>query len=173
VTIDTSSSTAGLVAYTNTQLYLIGPSGMRCSGIVAADGGSGVTVWPQGYRSLPTHASTDGLTLSVTPACVFCKAAAACPFFAALARDLHFPCQQGVPAGERVYHLESTIVLFEDPPGVAGSGGPSGGHDPANGVVGYRGSPQRGSVYRATCTLPAGQHSICTTVLNDVISRYG
>jgi hypothetical protein len=173
VTVSSSSTTRGSVAYTNTQIYLVGPRGMRCSGIVAVDGGSQVVAWPQGHSRPGPHARTDGLTLSLDPACVSCKADDACPFFTALARDLGFPCTGGVPAGERVYRLTSDIILFEDPPGVAGSGWPSGGHDPANGLVGHTGSPGNGLVYRSTCTLPASDHSACTTSLNDVIRRYG
>ena len=59
---------AGLVAYTNTQSYLVGPRGMRCSGIVAADGGSQVIVWPQGHSRPSFHAHTAGLTLTLDPA---------------------------------------------------------------------------------------------------------
>jgi hypothetical protein len=173
VTVSSSSPTRGLVAYTNTQIYLVGPQGMRCSGLVAVDGGSQVIVWPADRGRPDPHARTDGLTLSLEPACAGCKAEDVCPFFTALARDLGFPCASGVPRGERVYRLRSDVVLFEDPPGVAGSGWPSGGPDPANGLVGYTGSPENDVVYRSTCTLPASKHAVCTTSLNDVISRYG
>jgi len=173
LTVGSSSPTSGLAAYTNTQIYLVGLRGMRCSGLVAVDGGSQVIAWPAGQSRPGPHARTDGLTLSLEPACAGCKAEDACPFFTALARDLGFPCTSGVPRGERVHPLRSNDVLFEDPPGVAGSGWPSGGPDPANGLVGYTGSPKNGVVYRSTCTLPAREHSLCTTSLNDVIHRYG
>ena len=173
LTDHSSPSTGGLVAYTNTQAYLVGPRGMRCSGIVAADGGSQVIVWPPGHSRPSFHAHTAGLTLTLDPACAARRAEDACPFFTTLARDLRFPCRSGIPQDERVYHLRSNIVLFEDSPGVAGSGWPSGGADPANGLVGVAGSPENGLVYRSTCTLPASEHSICTASLNDLINRYG
>gem|GEM_PF-2771769 len=172
-TLTVSSGAGGLVAYTNTEAYLLGPRGMRCSGIVAVDGGSQVVVWPQGDARPGLHAHIAGLTLTLDPACTSCKADDACPFFTALARALDFPCASGVPADERVYRLRSNVALFEDPPGVAGSGWPSGGPDPANGVVGYTGNAFNRSVYRSTCTLPASQHAVCTASLNYVISRYG
>ena len=78
----------------------------------------------------------------------------------------------GIPPGEDAYGLTKNTTLFEDPPGVAGDGWPSGGSDPANGVVGVNVAEQS-LVYRSTCTLPSVQHSICTVVLNDVIARYG
>jgi hypothetical protein len=164
-------STAGLVAYTNTVSFLIGPANMRCSGAVGADGGNGVTVWPRGAREPRLHSHIDGLTLQVVPACVGCMATMACPFFPAFARKLMFPCPSGVPAHEVVTRPSTNVALFEDPPGVAGDGYPSGGPDPANGVDGIKG--RNGETYTATCTLPARQHSTCTVALNDVISRYG
>ena len=163
----------GLVAYTNTEIFLVGPPGLRCSGIVAADGGSQVVAWAPGAPKPAPHSHGVGLTLNIDPACAGCKADDACPFFTALARGLGFPCAAGVPAGESVARPHPTLALFEDPPGVAGSGWPSGGPYPANGVVGTRGSPRNGLVYRSTCTLPAAKHAICTRSLNDVIARYG
>lgn len=41
------ASTHGLVAYTNTFDYLIGPAGMQCAGVVAVDGGTLIVVWPR------------------------------------------------------------------------------------------------------------------------------
>jgi hypothetical protein len=173
VNITSSSSTRVLVAYTNTASYLVGPRGMRCSGGVGADSTSLIVVWPRGQARPGIHARTDGLTLLLDPACVGCQAGDACPFFRALARRLGFPCTSGIAAGERVSRPAPTLALFEDPPGVAGSGWPSGGPDPANGVVGSTGIASDVLVYRSTCTLPAREHGICTTSLNDVIRRYG
>jgi hypothetical protein len=168
-----SSSTRGLVAYTNTASYLVAPRGMRCSGGVGADSTSLIVVWPRGQARPGIHARTDGLTLLLDPACVGCQAGDACPFFRALARRLSFPCSSGIPAGERVSRPAPTLALFEDPPGVAVSGWPSGGPDPANGVVGSTGTASDVLVYRSTCTLPAREHAICTMSLNDLIRRYG
>jgi hypothetical protein len=168
-----ASTARGLAAYTNTGAYLLGPAGMRCSGILAADGGSQVLVWPQAQRRPGPHSHGAGIVLTIDPACASCRAEDACPFLRALARGLGFPCTSGVPAGERVDRLSSSLVLFEDPPGVSGSGSPSGGADPANGVVGTTGTARNRSVYRSTCTLPSSEHSLCTTILDDVIARYG
>jgi hypothetical protein len=167
------ASTRGLVAYSNTELLLIGPRGMQCAGVVAVDGGTNIIVWPHGYPRPATHARSDGLTLLLDPACLGCKAEDACPFFTQFATALGIPCATGIPAGERVYGLNAHITLFEDPPGVAGSGWPSGGPDPANGLVGVNGGFRYGTVFRSTCTLPQTQHSLCTVILNDVIARYG
>jgi len=167
------ASVRGLAAYSNSQIVLVGPAGMRCSGIVATDGGSQLVLWPQGEPKPGEHSRGAGLTLTLDPACAGCQADDACPFFTAFARKLGFPCRTAVPAGEHVDDVSSSLVLFEDPPGVAGSGWPSGGSDPANGVVGIHTSGGNSAVYRSTCTLPASQKAACTVSLNDAISRYG
>ena len=173
VQVSASGPTHGLVAYTNTEIFLVGPRGLRCSGLVAADGGSQVLAWAPGARKPAPHSHGVGLTLNIDPACAGCKADDACPFFTALASMLGFPCSLGVPPKELVSRPRADLALFEDPPGVAGSGWPSGGPYPANGVVGTRGSALDALVYRSTCTLPAAHHAICTESLNDVIARYG
>ena len=171
--LDTAAPAGNLAAYTNTAIFLIGPRGLHCSGIVAADGGQQVTAWATGAGPPSRHGRVAALTLTLDPACAGCRADDACPFFAAFARTLGFPCATGVPAGERVVRPSARVALFEDPPGVAGSGWPSGGPDPANGVVVIHLPVSSGAVYRATCTLPATAHAICTASLNDALSRYG
>jgi hypothetical protein len=170
-------STASLVAYTNTEEFLIGPAGMACSGLIGADGGGRIIVWRRGQHSLGEHAHRDGMTFLTDPACVGCQAGDACPFFRAFASGLGFPCSGGVPPGEVVTRKSPRRAFFEDPPGVEGDGWPSGGPNPANGVVAIQGSlspgPRQRSVSRATCTLPARAHATCTVSLNDVVARYG
>jgi hypothetical protein len=174
ISVSAAGSADGLVAYSNTEVFLLGPRGLRCSGIVAADGGSGVIVWAQGQPKPGLHSHGAGLTLDLEPACAGCRADDACPFFQAFARKLGFPCAAGVPPGEIHALIGRDVATFEDPPGVAGSGWPSGGRLPANGVVGVRGATVADAlVYRSTCTLPAADHAICTESLNDVIARYG
>ena len=64
-------------------------------------------------------------------------------------------------------------VAFEDRPCVVGTGSPSGGPYPANGVVIYN---SNGTKYpnagEETCTLPEAQHSTCADVLDDFLGRY-
>ena len=160
------ASTHGLVAYGSSYLLLIGPSGWRCTGSEGADGNADLVVWPPHVHQPSMYSRTDGITLEIDPACVSCKAATACPLLSSFVSTLGYHCTDGIPRGERVYALRSSIVLFDDPPGVPGDGWPSGGPNPANGLVGVsttRGQP----VYRATCTLPAAEHSTCTVILNE------
>jgi hypothetical protein len=167
------SSTRGLAAYTNFEEFLVAPAGMKCSGGVGADGNGSISVWPPGHSPPTQHSHYDGLTLILDPACAGCRAADACPFLPNFAASLSFPCSTGdIPHGEQVYHLNADTALFEDPPGVGGDGWPSGGRDPANGIVGVN-VDEGSSVYRSTCTLPAFDHWMCTVSLNDVLARYG
>jgi hypothetical protein len=171
--LGSDSSDAGLTAYTNTRQYLIGPSGLQCQAILAADQTAQILLWTNPHAGPPRiHAHVPGLSLEYDPDCTSCQAGLACPFFGAFARSLDLPCRGGaLPATERDERHGANLVLFQDPPGVAGSGDPSGGPDPANGVVGIHG--RSGAVFRASCTLPASRHAACTTTLDDVIARYG
>ena len=67
----------------------------------------------------------------------------------------------------------SSEVGFEDPAGVAGDGLPSGGQEPANGVMLYMPKQGEPAASLATCTLPAPQHDVCTAVLNHFGALYG
>ena len=165
-------STAGMVAYTNTEEYLIGPAHMACAGEAGEDGNGEIFIWPRGKRKPGQHSHEAGLTLTFSPACAICRAELACPFFRSFAARLRFPCSTGVPAGEVVTRLAAHAVLFEDPPRVAGDGWPSGGRYSADGIVGINGG-QYGEVYRSTCTLPARENRICVVSLDDVRNRYG
>jgi hypothetical protein len=164
------ASVSGLVAYTNTVTFLLGPANWACKSLVGADGTSSMIVWPQGNREPGPHTNEAGVKLDAAPDCSSCQAELVCPFMAAVAASFDFPCTGGIPAGEDVTRLRHDLVAFEDPPGIAGSGDPSGGNDPANGVVGWAGT-SRGA-FRAICTLPAQEHRVCTTVLDDAIARY-
>ena len=67
--------------------------------------------------------------------------------------------------------IAAGIVAFEDPPGVNGTGQPSGGQYPADGVMTYHTSARDGS-WQEACTRPASEKNVCTTVLNTFRSWY-
>ena len=104
-------------------------------------------------------------------------AALACPFFsaaqAATQQNLGKGCAASSPSQEQVVRTSAVQVGFEDPPGVAGAGYPSGGQNPANGVVLYQPKPTEATAYQATCTLAAAQHDLCTAVLNQFATDFG
>jgi hypothetical protein len=173
IEVKRTAAAAGLVAYTNTETYLLGPPGLHCSGLVAVDGGSQIIAWRSDAKPPAMHTPIAGLTLEIETACSACRADAACPFFPSVASALGFACTDALLAREKITRPRSDVVLFSDPPHFAGSGWPSGGDYTARGVVGTAGSVRNGLVYRATCTLPPADRAPCAQVTADAIARYG
>ena len=103
----------------------------------------------------------------------------ACPLFpaaaAAASQDIGKGCGVTRPSQESVSVMGKAGIEagFEDPAGVAGDGIPSGGLNPANGVLLYLPAQGDASAYLATCTLPAARHDVCTAVLNHFVALYG
>jgi len=160
---DVPPSTAGLVAYTNSRGYLIGPPHLRCAGAVAADGNATIQAWPAGQARPAPHGAGAGLALSVIPACVGCKALATCHYFPTFRRYLRqtaLNCRLEPPPGERLRYLTKRLVAFVDPPFVRGAGWPSGAGRQSTGLVGIEPGPNR-VVFTSSCTLPAAQHAVC------------
>jgi hypothetical protein len=171
-TVAVNVNATGLRAYSNGWLTVIAPAGWHCSGGVGADGNEDLTV-------LPLYVSQESAAAAAVSGSRQWNGEAiytACPFFPELERGYSAPCP-AIPKRELIDRLSARTVAFEDPPGVRGTGGPSGGAMPANGVVSYayQGSNPKTKqlmVGSATCTLPQGQHSICTRVLNDFLARW-
>lgn len=153
----------GYVFYANQALAVLAPTGWRCKGAVGADGSGYVEVTASAGRAI------EGQEGSVCPACNF---AIACPLFpAAKALQPELGCPSTPPNDERTYKLSKIAIAFEDPPGVHGTGNPSGGQNPANGVVIYSAGPPDQAL-EETCTLPNDAHTQCAAVLNDFTARY-
>jgi len=172
-----------LAVYTDSQgsMKLVAPVGWQCSAQYGADGTGGVIVHPSGESvsdlgAPPAGSPVEAVIGAETSACGACAYTQACPLFAAAAStyqsQLHSPCPVTKPAAETVYQIAPGIVAFEDPPGTRGDGASSGGANPANSVMTYYPNAANGS-WRETCTLPADEHAICTTSLNNFIASYG
>jgi hypothetical protein len=162
-------SVRGLVAYSDAYAHLVGPAGMQCRAIAAVDGSQGITVWPQGQREPRSHSDGQGLSLEVVPACVGCMYSLVCRLDQSLANQIFpgypVPCGHA-PAKEHI-ERRGSLVIFTDPPYVAGDASPSGGPYSAYGAVGWT---RRQGAFAASCTLPESQRSVCTTSLNDAIT---
>jgi hypothetical protein len=157
------ASVAGLTAYTNTSGYLIGPSRRRCAGAVGADGNATIQIWPKGQAKPGPHGAGVGLSLSVIPACVGCKAQATCHYFSTFRRYLgqvELNCRPEPPPGEQLRYLSKHLVAFVDPPFVKGAGWPSGAGLLSTGLVGIQPGASQ-VVFTASCTLPAAQRDVC------------
>lgn len=126
-----AAAAAPLAGYSNGYLTALAPRGWRCRGQIGADGSGSLFVTPAGASS-PTQPAVT-LEYADTPGV---SASEACSLFAAARKQLPItPCPVRRPAREGVVVLSRTEVAFEDPPGVHGDGLPSGGSDPANGVM--------------------------------------
>ena len=178
---------AGLAVYADDVgvMELVGPKGWRCAASYGADGSGGLVVYPRSERvprswaagwpldRTSAEAAIAGLESS---ACYSCTLAQACRLFLSAAtawRSAGFgrACPAR-PAAESVVRVGAGIVIFGDPPGIQGDGLPSGGVNPANGVLTYHPGAPDGS-WRETCTLPGSAKDECTALLNAFLSWYG
>jgi hypothetical protein len=169
------ASTARLTAYTNTSGFLLGPPHLRCTGAVGVDGNATIQVWPKGQAKPGLHGTGSGLSLSVIPACVGCKALATChyfPTFRRYVRQVALNCRPEPPPGERLRYLNKRLVAFVDPPFVKGAGWPSGAGLRATGLVGIEPGASQ-VVFTSSCTLPAAQRAVCVDSAAAARSLYG
>ena len=168
------------------RLMLMGPTvGWTCTGTFGADGSGVLALSPVGTTvptagttwHLPASSPTQAIVAMESGASTVQGAALACPLFsaakAATQQNLGQGCAVSSPPQERVVRTSSVQVGFQDPAGVAGVGSPSGGQNPANGIVLYQPKPTEATAYQATCTLPAAQQDLCTAVLNQFATTFG
>ena len=161
-------------------MKVLGPTGWTCTATVGADGSTKVGVYPPGQgdpNSQPFQTSSAQAVLgSQSGGCEGCAVTQASPLFVTAASDCAAQFQGNVcstkPSAESVEQIGNGVVGFLDPPGVAGSGNPSGGPYPANGVMTYHTSNFTRS-YVDTCTLPSSDHALCTAILNNFVQSYG
>jgi hypothetical protein len=153
-------------------MSVLGPRGWSCEGTFGADGGGGVTIFPQGSNS----SSPEAIAASQTSACVGCAIDQACPLFTvawrADVRMFHQGCSSYKPSFEIVRSIGTGIVHFEDPPGIKGDGVPSGGRYRAIGVMTYYPDSPNGS-WLETCTLRSSDRAICLTSVRQFVAQYG
>ncbi len=179
----TTRTAARLRFYSDGYIVVLAPSGWTCTGLEAADGGQSLSVFPTGESDpLGTVAVAAGAA-AVTARFDYTGhgpgAALVCGLFPASVAA-RFADQTGgctkVPAREVIRHPSRDVATFLDPPGVSGSGEPSGGTNPASGAVLFpQLSPEPGSVNVAkiTCTAPKPLAALCPAILNDFVTRAG
>ncbi len=183
-----AAAAANLVVYGDDHgiMMMIGPKGWTCHAAYGADGSGGLLISPAGESvpsdpdsgwHLPASSSVQAIVGYEVGASPVQAAGLACPLFSAAATEYQQTFGHACtphPTAESVVGTGSFEAGFEDPAGVAGDGMPSGGTNPANGVMFYLPSgPGRSAGYLATCTLPVAQHDVCTAVLNHFVALYG
>jgi hypothetical protein len=168
-TVSCRTSEQGLVAYADPYAQIVGPAGMQCSAVSGADGSETITAWPEGQRQPRAHSDGQGLHLEEIPACVGCMYSLVCPLDRSLANKIypgyHASCA-AAPKQERI-ERQGGLLLFTDPPGLAGDAFPSGGRYSAYGATGWT---RAKGAFEASCTLPGRDRSECTVSLNDAIA---
>jgi len=176
----TTRTAARLRFYSDGYVVVLAPSGWTCTGLEAADGGQSLSVFPTG-ESDPLAVAAVVAEAGVTARFDYTGhgpgAALVCGLFPASAAA-RFADQTGgctkVPAREVIRHPSRDVATFLDPPGVTGSGEPSGGTNPASGAVLFpQLTPEPGSVNVAkiTCAAAKPLAALCPAILNDFVTR--
>jgi hypothetical protein len=140
-----------------------------------------LTVYP---RSADPFELETGIRAITGGACQACIGGLVCPLFPQAFKILGYgtslKCQAKKPwqSEERVKRLSATAAWFRDPPYFPVTGDPSGGANPASGIVIFIRPPfnhPRGTLtlgVKETCALPAAQDATCEAILNDFLRRY-
>ncbi len=169
----TQAVAAQVTFYANGTLILLGPKGWTCEGAVGVDGSASMVITPAG-QPIPTGSPSpdrQAVTAFTGGACVGCIATMACGLFPEAWKLFDQPglsCPTTSPAGELVRRPLPSSAVFEDPPGVAGTGDPSGGRYRALGLMVFDPGTEAGgsgadlpSALKITCTLPDTMAQIC------------
>ncbi len=80
------------------------------------------------------------------------------------------------PRREQVKRPTPDVAMFRDPPGVSGTGVPSGTRNTASGVVIFpqlTPEPSSVRVVKATCSLPSAASRLCSAIIADAVVRLG
>ena len=156
---------------------LLGPRGWHCEAAVGADGSSSMTITPPGQPTPTGSPAPDrqAVTAFSDGACVGCIATMACGLFPEAWKLFEQPgvsCPATSPVGELVTRPAPRSAIFEDPPGVAGTGEPSGGAYRALGMLVFDPGTGAGgtgsdfpSALKITCTLPEAMAQICDEIV--------
>jgi hypothetical protein len=160
-----------LSVYSNGQLTILAPRRWQCNASEGADGDVGLAVYPAGNKQLEEAVIAHSIRV-----CQRCVADAICPFFSQAPALLGYskrPCPTAVPKREAFRRSGPNVIAFEDPPGVAGNGHPSGGSNPAEGLLVFlpRVAGLRAAETDVTCTLESSKHSLCEAILSDFLVR--
>lgn len=176
----TADVAAQVTYYGNGTLTLLGPRGWHCQAAIGADGSAHMSITPPVQAALSGSPPPDSqaVTMWRSGACVACVASIACGLFPearSLVSQSGFSCPTQLLAGEQITRPKPRSAVFADPPGVAGSGEPSGGRYRAFGFVVFSPGTAAGgtgssvpAALRETCTLPDAMAQICDELVEGV-----
>jgi hypothetical protein len=162
-------------------LDVVAPRAWGCTALDGVAGSSKLVVYPPGDPRPSwgdVTAVRRGIVASQTGGCDGCSLETACPLFVSAARQYRAiyrtQCRSGAAGtAELRTRLTGSTVLFVDPPGVPGTGQPSGSGFAAYGamlwhLVGAR----QPAAWLDTCTLPAPDHDLCVLSVRAFLSRH-
>lgn len=181
MTATVTAEVAALVTYYgNGTLTLLGPKGWQCTATVGVDGSAHMAITPPGQapRSGSPLPDDQAITARTAGTCIGCVASMACGLFPE-ARNLQaqpgLTCLTTAPIGEQVTRPRPRSAVFEDAPGVTGTGEPSGGRYRALGFLVFDPGTAAGgtnanapSALKETCTLPDSLAQICDEIVEGI-----
>ncbi|HVT64622.1 MAG TPA: hypothetical protein VHD81_05685 [Mycobacteriales bacterium] len=154
---------------------ILAPRRWHCHAFDYVDGGARIRVAPSGA---PPD-SVVAVVAEADHACVGCDWELICTLLPAAAAELHYNPYNcpAKPSGEQVSWIRGSpadtryvndVVGFLDPPGIKGTGRPSGGVITARGRLMYRAQPGAGKFAAIeTCALAAVDRQLCDAILED------
>jgi hypothetical protein len=167
--------------YSDGFVTVVAPRGWVCTGLDAADGGLSLSVFPPGQPNplaagpLPPHAA--GVTAILEYTGHGPGAQLVCALFPGT-RAARFGDETGgctpAPRLEAVRRPRRDVATFIDPPGVRGSGEPSGRRDRAYGAVVYpqlSPEPESVNVAKVTCSASGPTGALCPAIVDDFVAR--
>lgn len=167
--------------YSDGYMVVLAPSGWTCTGLEAADGGQSLSVVPAGQADPLAAAVTSADAAAVTARFDYTGhgpgAQLVCGLFPASAAARLAATTGGctmVPAREVVRRPSRDVATFRDPPGVSGTGEPSGGTNAASGAVFFPPPVPpvaSANVAKVTCTVPRSLVTLCPSIVGDFVGR--
>jgi hypothetical protein len=166
--------------YGNGTRTLLGPKGWHCEAAVGVDGSSSMAITPPGQPAPSGSPAPDeqAVTASTGGVCVGCVASMACGLFPEawnLFAQPDLSCPATLKLREQVTRPRPRSAVFEDPPGVAGTGEPSGGRYRAIGFLVFDPGTAAGgsgqttpSALKVTCTLTDAMAQICDELVEGI-----
>lgn len=153
------------------------PRGWHCRSNIGADGTYEVAAYPRtAARPRGSHVRSpgDAVTLENGSACQGCIYGMVCSLLPSLpvvqANGGIYSCP-AKPVREQAARLGRNVTYFYDPSGVAGQGDPSGGEDPAVGVLIATDYSNEAAAAQATCTLPKAESGVCEAIIAAALAN--
>ena len=165
--------------YSDGPITVMGPTGWECGARVAADGDIKLDLYPPGKPDYSRSRAPQGSALievDVVSTAHLPGAELVCslfPWSSAARYDLSSGFHCIGPVGQTSRYDLPDVAIFEDPPGVKGSGVGSGGNLTSLGLVVY---PRVSSVptvklAELSCTMPAAKQAACRAIEHEFLIR--